>query len=179
MRISKLVLLPLVALLLTVSTACSDDDGDDTSSDTTAAATDDTTETTAETTAATDDTTSDDSTDDTATADTTETTAAVDSSEIGTTELLEFLNGEDAAIGALFDWNTGDGVIGVTYLGVQDVGLYAVEIDEATALTACELASEYVFPKDPEAAITIYTGGYSDGTAVVTRTGEAGTCAAA
>jgi len=171
MRTSKLPLLALAAVLLSLSTACSDDDGgDDTASDTTAATTDDT---------VSDDTASDDTTGTTApTDDTTETTAAVDSSEVGTTELLEFLNGEDAAIGALFDWNTGDGVIGVTYLGVQEVGLYAAEVDEATALTACELASEYVFPKDPEASITVYTGGYSEGTAVVTRTGEAGTCAA-
>jgi hypothetical protein len=166
MRTLKLVPTLLLTLLLALTTACSDDESsDDASTDTAAAATDDTTAATDDTTAATDDST--------------DTTVAADSSEIGTTELLDFLNGEDAAIGALFDWNTGDGVIGVTYLGNQEVGLYAVEIDEATALTACELASEYTFSLDPEANITVYTGGYSEGTAVVTRTGEAGTCAAA
>ncbi len=105
------------------------------------------------------------------------TTPAADESEIGTTELLDHLLEQDPAVGALFDWNTGDGVIGVNYLGAQEVGLYAVEIDEATALTACELASDFVFPKDPEAIISVYTGGYTDGTLVVTRDGDAGSCA--
>ena len=103
------------------------------------------------------------------------TSPAADESEIGTTELLDHLLEQDPAVGALFDWNTGDGVIGVTYLGAQEVGLYAVEIDEATALTACELASDFVFPK---AIISVYTGGYPDGTLVVTRDGDAGSCAA-
>lgn len=179
------VLVTAVLVLAGALTACSDsdDDTEDTTPDTTATddtATDDTaTDDTATDDTATDDTATDDTaTDDTATDDTT--TTAVASSEIGTTELLDHLLAEDAAIGALFDWNTGEGIIGVNYLGVQEVGLYAAgDLDEATATTACELASGFVFERDAEAAIIVYDGGYDAAVAVVRRDGEAGSCAAA
>jgi hypothetical protein len=167
----------LMAALATAAplTACSsDDEGDEpakSSTSTTEAATDDT---------AADDSTdsTDEDTSETTEEDSTETTEEAASGDIGTTELRDFLNEKDAAIGALFDWDTGDGIIGVNYLGVQTVGLYAVEIDADTALAACELASEFVFELDEEADIEIYTGGYTDGVKIVSRTGSAGTCAA-
>lgn len=172
----------LMAALATAAplTACSsDDEGDEpakSSTSTTEAATDDTAadDSTDSTDEDTSETTEEDSTDE----DATETTEEAASGDIGTTELRDFLNEKDAAIGALFDWDTGDGIIGVNYLGVQTVGLYAVEIDADTALAACELASEFVFELDEEADIEIYTGGYTDGVKIVSRTGSAGTCAA-
>lgn len=151
----------LLALLL-LAGACSDDDGGDSSSS------GETTTTDGDTTGTTD---ADEST--------TTTDDSSSSGDVDTTGLLDFLNEEDEGIGALFDWNTGDGVIAIDYLGVQSVGLYAVDVDEATATEACELASTYVFDIDPDAELTVYTGGYSDGVAVVARTGEAGTCAPA
>jgi hypothetical protein len=164
------------ALVVTPLAACSsDDDGDDTTtteaveSSTTAA--DDTGDDTGTTEA------DDDSGDDTTTTEAEEEEEA--SGELDTTGVRDFLNEEDATLGALFDWDQGDGIIAVTYLGTQTVQLYAMEIDAATATTACETASTYVFEIDPEAAIEVYTGGYSNSTLVVSRTGESGTCAAA
>jgi len=103
--------------------------------------------------------------------------AAQDASEVGTTELLEYLNAEDATVGALYDWTTGDGVIAVTYLGTQTVQLYAAgELDDATALASCELASTYVFERDPTAEVQVYQGGYASGVKRVERIGTDGTC---
>lgn len=154
--------------------ACSDDDGDTTETDSGSPSA------TASDTGSDD---MDDMTDDTAMEDMedmSDDTMADDeaaSGEVETTGLLDYLNEEDPEIGALFDWNTGDGVIAISYLGTQAVGLYgAGEVDEATAMTACEMASTYVFDIDPEASITVYTGGYSDGVPVVEREGEAGSC---
>ena len=150
--------------------ACSSDDDDD--ADTSTEASEPSTDTMAEDMS--DDTMADDEmSDDTMAED------EASSGEIETTGVLDFLNEEDPEVGALFDWNEGDGTIAVNYLGTQTVGLYGMEVDEATAMTACELASEYVFEIDEEADIEVYTGGYSDGVLVVSRTGESGTCAAA
>ena len=177
-RRSAVALAALVALAVPLA-ACSSDDEDTSTTDTPASSDD----TMAEDDMSDDTMAEDDMSDDTMSDDdmedmTDDTEAA--SSELGTTELLDYLNEEDPAIGALFDWNTGDGVIAISYLGTQTVGLYgAGEVDADTATSACELASTYVFDIDPEAEITVYSGGYSDGVAVVTRTGEAGTCAAA
>ena len=173
-RRSAVALAALVALAVPLA-ACSSDDDDTSTTDTEAPAADTTDDTMADDMS--DDTMADDDMDDMD--DTTDDTEAA-SGEIGTTARLGYLNEEDPEIGALFDWNTGDGVIAISYLGTQTVGLYgAGEVDEATATSACELASTYVFDLDPEAEITVYSGGYSDGVAVVTRTGESGTCAAA
>ena len=147
--------------------ACSSDDEDDADTSTEAS---------------TDDTMADEMSDDTMADDMTDDTMAEDeesSGEIETTGVLDFLNEEDPAVGALFDWNEGEGTIAVNYLGTQTVGLYGMEVDEATAMTACELTSEYAFEIDEEADIEVYTGGYSDGVLVVSRSGESGTCAAA
>ena len=154
-----------LALAAPLAACSSDDDDADTSTEATQPATDD---------ATTDDTTSDDEMSDDEMSD-----DEASSGEISTTGLLDHLNDEDPAIGALFDWNTGDGVIAVNYLGTQTVGLYAVEIDAATATTACELSSDYAFELDETAVIEVYTGGYSDSVLVVSRTGVDGTCAAA
>ena len=161
------------ALLVAPLVGCGsdDDDGaDSTTTTTTEAAADEST-----TTEATDESTTTEAEGDETT--TTE-TAEAESSEIGTSELLDHLNETAPELGALFDWNTGDGVIGVNYMGVQTVGLYAVTIDAPTAVAACEAASDFVFGLDPEAAIEVFTGGYGTGTVVASRTGEAGTCAA-
>lgn len=153
--------------------ACSsDDESSDTSTEASEPATDDTTATDE----MSDDTMAEDEemSDDTMAED--EEAEEEASGDIGTTELLDFLNAEDPEIGALFDWNVGDGIIAVNYLGVQTVGLYAVEIDAATATAACELASEYVFEVDPEADLEVYTGGYDAAVLVVSRSGADGTC---
>lgn len=163
------------ALVVAPLAACSSDDDGDDSGDTT------TTEVVESSTTAADDTGDDTGTteadDDTTTTEAEEEEEA--SSELDTAGVRDFLNEEDATLGALFDWDQGDGIIAVTYLGTQTVQLYAMEIDAATATTACETASTYVFDIDPEAAIEVYTGGYSNSTLVVSRTGESGTCAAA
>jgi hypothetical protein len=159
-----------LAVAAPLAACSSDEDEADTSTEATQPATDDTT--------AADEEMSEDEemTDDTMAED--EEAMEEASGDVGTTELLDFLLAEDPAIGALFDWNTGDGIIAVNYLGVQTVGLYAVEIDAATATQACELASEYVFELDETADIEVYTGGYSDGVLVVSRSGAEGTCTA-
>ena len=159
------------ALLVAPLVGCGsdDDDGADSTTTTEAAADESTT------TEATDESTTTEAEGD----ETTTTEAAeAESGEIGTSELLEHLNETAPEIGALFDWNTGDGIIGVNYMGVQTVGLYAATIDAETAVAACEAASDFVFGLDPEAAIEVFTGGYGTGTVVASRTGEAGTCAA-
>jgi hypothetical protein len=159
------------ALLVAPLVGCGSDDDDAADSTTTEAAADEST-----TTEAADGST----TEPEAEGDETTTTEATEgeSGEIGTSELLDHLNETAPEIGALFDWNTGDGVIGVNYMGVQTVGLYAATIDAETAVAACEAASDFVFGLDPEAAIEVFTGGYGTGTVVASRTGEAGTCAA-
>lgn len=158
------------ALLVAPLVGCGSDDDDATDSTTTEAAAEESTTTEA----------ADESTTTEAEGDETTTTEAAEaeSGEIGTSELLEHLNETAPEIGALFDWNTGDGIIGVNYMGVQTVGLYAATIDAETAVAACEAASDFVFGLDPEAAIEVFTGGYGTGTVVASRTGEAGTCAA-
>ncbi len=158
------------ALLVAPLVGCGsdDDDGADSTTTTEAAADESTT-----TEAADESTTTGAEADESTTA-----TAAAESSGIGTSELLDHLNETAPELGALFDWNTGDGVIGVNYMGVQTVGLYAVTIDAPTAVAACEAASDFVFGLDPEADIEVFTGGYSAATKVASRTGEAGTCAA-
>ena len=158
------------ALLVAPLVGCGsdDDDGADSTTTTEAAADESTT-----TEAADESTTTGAEGDESTTA-----TAEAESSEIGTSELLDHLNETAPELGALFDWNTGDGVIGVNYMGVQTVGLYAVTIDAPTAVAACEAASDFVFGLDPEADIEVFTGGYSTATKVASRTGEAGTCAA-
>ena len=160
------------ALLLSPLAACSsDDDGDDAAETTQVADETTTTEAVEE-----EETTTTESTE----AETTTTEAAEEtSSEIGTTELLAHLNETAPELGALFDWNTGNGIIGVSYLGVQTVGLYAVDIDADTAVAACEAASDFVFERDPGADIVVFTGGYDGATTVASRTGETGTCAPA
>lgn len=181
-RRAALLLMAALATAAPLTACSSDDEGDEPEKSTTSStksatddtAADDSTDSTDEDTSETTEEDSTDSTDE----DSTETTEEAASGEVGTTELRDFLNEKDAAIGALFDWDTGDGIIGVNYLGVQTVGLYAVEIDADTALAACELASEFVFELDEEADIEIYTGGYTDGVKIVSRTGSAGTCAA-
>ena len=100
--------------------------------------------------------------------------------EVETTELLEFLQAEDPEIGDLFDWNTQAGVIAITYVGMQEVQLFTYgELDADTAVAACELASDHVFPIDEEAAIEVLTGEYPNGTVVASVQGADGTCAAA
>lgn len=100
--------------------------------------------------------------------------------EVETTELLEFLQAEDPEIGDLFDGNTQAGVIAITYVGVQEVQLFTYgELDADTAVAACELASDHVFPIDEEAAIEVLTGEYPNGTVVASVQGADGTCAAA
>lgn len=152
--------------------ACSSDEEDgDTSTEASEPATDDTTATDE----GSDDTMAEDEmSDDTMAED--EEAEEEASGEIGTTELLDFLNAEDPEIGALFDWNAGDGIIAVNYLGTQTVGLYAVDIDVATATEACEVASTYVFEVDETADLEVYTGGYDAATLVVSRSGADGTC---
>lgn len=168
--LTRAAALAVAALALSAPlAACSSDDDDDTSTDTSAPASSTTEDATTDGTEAP---AEDESSDTTA-----EDEAA--SGEVGTTELLDFLNAEDPAIGALFDWNVGDGIIAVNYMGVQTVGLYAVDIDAATATQACELASEYVFGVDEAAAIEVYTGGYDAATLVVSRTGVDGACTTA
>lgn len=158
------------ALLVAPLVGCGSDDDDAADSTTTEAAADESTTTEA----------ADESTTTEAEGEETTTTEAAEaeSGEIGTSELLDHLNETAPEIGALFDWNTGDGIIGVNYMGVQTVGLYATTIDAETAVAACEAASDFVFGLDPEAAIEVFTGGYGTGTVVASRTGEAGTCAA-
>lgn len=100
--------------------------------------------------------------------------------ELETTDLLEFLLEEDPEIGALFDWNAGDGVIAITYVGVATVQLYTDgELDGETAVAACELASDHVFPIDAEATIEVLSGEYPDGSVVASVVGADGTCTAA
>jgi cobalamin biosynthesis protein CobT len=160
------------ALALAAFAGCSSDDSDDT------------TTTVAESTTTADGSTSieeaedEEATDDAAEGDETTTTEAEESSgELDTVGVLDHLNENAPELGALFDWNTGDGIIGVDYLGTQTVSLYAAEIDADTALAACEAASDYVFGIDPEADLKVYTGGLG-GTLVASRSGEAGSCAA-
>lgn len=112
-------------------------------------------------------------------AETTSTSAAGGSGEVETVDLLEFLLDEDASIGDRFDWNTGAGVIAITYLGAQKVQLYtSTELDAEAAVAACELAGEHVFAIDEGAAIEVLTGTYPDGTVVASVDGADGTCAA-
>lgn len=157
------------ALLVAPLVGCGSDDDDAADSTTTEAAADGST-----TTVGTDESTTTEAADESTTTE----AAEEESGEIGTSELLDHLNETAPELGALFDWNTGDGVIGVNYMGVQTVGLYAVTIDAPTAVAACEAASDFVFGLDPEADIEVFTGGYSAATKVASRTGEAGTCAA-
>jgi hypothetical protein len=100
--------------------------------------------------------------------------------ELETTDLLQFLLEEDPEIGALFDWNAGNGVIAITYIGVPNVQLYTdADIDVETATRACELASDHVFPIDGEAAIEVLVGEYPQGIVAVSVQGADGTCTAA
>ncbi|MEZ5177983.1 MAG: hypothetical protein R2746_06770 [Acidimicrobiales bacterium] len=145
---------------------CSSDDGDATSASTTSTSAPATTETEPASEPG----------------DTTSTTVGSDGSgtDVETVDLLEFLQDEDAAIGDLFDWNTGAGVIAITYVGVQTVQLYnGGDLDAETAVAACELASDYVFPIDDGAAIEVLAGEYPDGTVLASVQGIDGTCAAA
>ena len=157
------------ALVVAPLAGCSSDDGDDAAETTTTIEAEEST--TTEAPAEDEDTTTSEAAEET-------TTTEVASTEIGTTELLDWLNENHPEIGAMFDWNTGDGVIGVNYMGVQTVGLYAVTSEVDTAIKACEAASEYVHGVDPEADIEVFTGGYSAATKVAARVGDAGTCAA-
>jgi hypothetical protein len=157
-------------LLVAPLVGCSSDDDDATETTETTEAVDETTTTGA----AGDETTTTGADEETTTTE----AAEEETGEIGTSELLDHLNETAPEIGALFDWNTGDGVIGVNYMAVQTVGLYATTIDADTAVAACEAASDFVFDLDPEAAIEVFTGGYGTGTVVASRTGESGTCAA-
>ncbi len=71
-------------------------------------------------------------------------------------------------------------MIAITYVGVQEVQLFTYgELDADTAVAACELASDHVFPIDEEAAIEVLTGEYPNGTVVASVQGADGTCAAA
>jgi hypothetical protein len=63
---------------------------------------------------------------------------------------------------------------------VQEVQLFTYgELDADTAVAACELASDYVFPVDESAAIEVLVGEYPNGTVVASVEGADGTCAAA
>jgi len=150
--------------------ACSSDDDDtaDAPVEAAEAVTDDTTAPSDADEMADDEMTDDESADDDAATD-----------ELSTTGLRDFLLEEDPAIGALFDWSTGDGIIAITYLGTQTVQMYAGgDLDVETATASCELASDHVFGFDESATIEVYGGGYTDGTKVVVREGADGTCAA-
>lgn len=167
----RLVALVAALLLGASATACGSDDGDD-------AAT--TTEAPATTEAAADEGEDEASEEDAAEGEADAPTRAEATGEVETTGLLEFLQAEDAAIGDLFDWNTQAGVIAINYVGTQTVQLYHYgELDADTAVAACELASEHVFPIDDAAAIEVRSGQYPDGAVVASVSGADGTCAAA
>ncbi len=154
------ILLALAATALAVTSVAGCSGGDDDSEATTTTAAEETTTTAS-------------------TAEASTTTAAGASTDIETTDLLDHLNTEDPDVGGLFDWNTGAGVIAITYVGTQTVQLYASEIDEDTAMAACELAAPFVFGIDEEAAIEVLVGTYPDGEVLVTAAGPDGTCAPA
>jgi hypothetical protein len=171
----RLVALAAALLLGASATACGSADGDDDATTTTEAP--------ATTEGATDEGEDEGSEEEPTDADADgedEGTEEESSGEVETTGLLEFLQAEDAAIGDLFDWNTQAGVIAITYLGTQTVQLYHYEaLDPETAIAACELASEHVFPIDDAAAIEVRSGQYPDGAVVASVSGADGTCAAA
>jgi hypothetical protein len=157
-------LLTFIAAAFVVSAAlasCSSDDGDGDASG------DPTTTTAAE---APDD----------ATTDADDESEPEEAAELDPNGLLEFLQAEDPTLGDLFDWNANAGVIAITYVGVATVQLFNYgELDADTAIAACELASDYVFPIDDGAAIEVLAGEYPNGTLLASVQGADGTCAAA